>query len=63
MFQTLTEIKSLITAHLAAVPAEAHQWFHELVAKIEGQEALKQQLADAQALLQSNGYTVTGPAE
>ena len=61
MHQTLPEFKTLVKSHLASVPAEVHQWFAELVSKVEGQETLKQQLSDAETLLKANGYTITAP--
>ena len=56
---TLSDLKNYAEQHLAAIDASFHQHVRAFLDFVEGKESLKQQIADATALLQANGFTVT----
>lgn len=57
-----SELSALAQQYLPTLDASLHEPVLAFVAWAEAQEALKQQLAEAQALLAAHGYVVTAPA-
>ena len=55
---TLNELKFYADEHLTSIEASFHQHVRDFINFVEGKESLKQQIADASALLQANGFTV-----